>query len=157
MSTKKYYETAAFKATQAEWYAKLKAEGFEDIEREGHTDLAGPRASVSLRAVQNDLGIATSRDPDETLDADHPLVKYQGGYRARYYHHAHLIVSENVREGMDPRRVYVRQLHTEWLSQRDIMARGAEDHDHGARWSRRYVRNEVELFAREIRSRLDNG
>lgn len=153
MSTK-YYETDAFKKEQAKWYRKLAEDGFEDIEREGHTDLAGPRASVSLRAVQNDMGIATSREPDETLDAEDPMVKYQAGYRARYYHYAHLLVADDVRDGLDPRRTYIRQLHAEGIAQRDIMTMAWEDQNWD--WSRRYVRDEIELFAREIRTLVDS-
>ena len=127
---------------------------FHDIERVGHTDLRGPRSSVSLKAVLSELDIRTSQGFDEVIDSEHPLVNYSEGFIARYFHHAGYLAAEAVRSGRCPFECFVLQSHAEGVSQREI-ANDLEEL-HSVYWTRKKVRTIVEAFSLQVRSLVDN-
>lgn len=126
---------------------------FTDLERVGHTDLRGPRASVSLQAVLNELGIRTAIGFDGTIDAKNPLVKYEDSYVARYFHHAGILASQAVREGCDDGTAFIYQSHAEGVPQRTIAAELGEALD--IHWTRKRVRTVVEAFSARVKAALD--
>jgi len=126
---------------------------FTDIESVAHTDLRGPRSSVSLQAVLNELGIRTDAGFDGAIDADHPLVKYSESYVARYFYHAGILAAEAVREGCGDRTAFIYQSHAEGVPQRVIAAELAEALS--IHWTRKQVRPVVEAFAARVKAALD--
>ena len=126
---------------------------FKDIEREGHTDLTGPRSSVSLRAVMNERDIATGRGFDESIDQDDELLQYSDSYRARYYHYAALLSAEAVKNAESPIHTYIYQCHAEGISQRSI--RDLLENDMDVYWTRKRVRTVVEAFAEKVKAQID--
>lgn len=126
---KPWYKDKALRAQQKEWYAKLKDEGFYDIEGgvEGHL-LKGSASTVSLRSLANkqsaDQGLKNDRAPrefDEVADDENELINYSEGGKARYYHHAELIVAQAYREGrISEERCWTWALHAQGDGERVI-------------------------------------
>lgn len=108
MTDKKWYQDKELRALQKQWYAKLEDDGFFDIEGgvEGHL-LKGPASRVSLRSLANKQANTgqhlkndrAPRDFDEVADDENELINYAEGGKARYYHHAQLLVAQAFREG----------------------------------------------------------
>lgn len=49
---KKFYETSTFKKQQAEWYSKLKVEGFQDIEQSDKHGIVQPQIFRTKKHLQ---------------------------------------------------------------------------------------------------------
>jgi biotin operon repressor len=113
--------TREFRKLQAEWYQKLKDDGFYDIEGgvDGHL-LKGPTSTISLRSFANktaiEQGLKNDRAPrefDDVADALNDELMFATGGKARYYHHASLLACQAISEGLIPDEVcYAWQLHS---------------------------------------------
>ena len=129
MSSNKFNNSKAFRKLQKEWYGKLEATGFYDIEGgvEGHL-LKGPTSTISLRSFANkqaiEQGLKNDRAPrefDDVADALNDELQFATGGKARYFHHASCIAVQAISEGVIPDEVcYAWQLHAEGLGERDI-------------------------------------
>lgn len=141
---------------QLEAYREALLQGdefFEDIESCEHNELRGPRSSVALQAVLNELGIRTDAGFDGAIDAEHPLVNYSESFIARYFYHATRLASEAVREGCDTKTAFIYQSHAEGVAQRNIATEMSEELD--IHWTRKQVRPVVEAFAMRVKEALD--
>jgi hypothetical protein len=110
----------AFRKLQKEWYAKLEADGFYDIEGgvDGHL-LKGPTSTISLKSFANkqaiEQGLKNDRAPrefDDVADMLNAELMFATGGKARYYHHAALLACQAISEGVIPDEVcFTWQLH----------------------------------------------
>jgi len=126
---KPWYKSKEVRKLQREWYAKLKDEGFYDVEGgvEGHL-LKGPTSTVSLRSLANkssvDHGLKNDRAPrefDEVADSEDDSLNFLEGGKARYYHHAALIACQAIREGrLSEERCWAWLLHSQGEGERTI-------------------------------------
>lgn len=118
--TNKFTSSRAFRKLQREWYAKLEADGFYDIEGgvEGHL-LKGPTSTISLLSFANKRSIEQGlkrdnahRTFDSVADSLNEELQFATGGKARYYHHATLLACQAISEGVIPDEVcYAWQLH----------------------------------------------
>ena len=154
---KPWYKSKEVRSLTKEWYAKLKDEGFYDVEGgvEGHL-LKGPTSTVSLRSLANksniDGGLKNDRAPrefDEVADSEDNAINFMGGGKARYYHHAEMISAQAIREGRIPdERCWAWLLHSQGDGERVI----ADTLD----IPRSRVRKHVAVLRENIMARLDN-
>lgn len=154
---KPWYKSKEVRKLQKEWYAKLKDEGFYDIEGgvEGHL-LKGTTSTVSLRSLANkqnaEQGLKNDRAPrefDDVADADDDTLNFLEGGKARYYHHAEMIASQAIRErALSDERCWVWLFHAQGDGERTIAeALGL---------SRAKVRKHIQVLRKNITIRLDN-
>jgi len=154
---KPWYKEKAVRALQKEWYAKLKDEGFYDIEGgvEGHL-LKGSASTISLRSLANKSsarqGLKNDRAPrefDEVADDEAEALNYLDGGKARYFHHADLIACQAIREGrLSDERCFAWVLHAQGDGERviaDLLGT-----------SRAQIRKHIAVLRENITTRLDN-
>lgn len=150
----KYHETEAFKRLQKAWYGKLKETGFVDIEHEEGGGLAaeGQVKSVTLSATK--LGGRGGADRlNDMLDAENPLVAYQGGEKASYFRTATKVAADEIREGRDPKKAYVYSELANGVGDRTIKRTALELH--GWTLTRYRIRKLANEFRRQVISELD--
>lgn len=157
MTDRPWYKDRAFRKQQKDWYAKLKDEGFYDIEGgvEGHL-LKGPTSTVTLRSLANkgdiEGGLKNDRAPrefDEVADDDDELINFMDGGKARYFHHAMLIAVQALREGrINDERCYAWTMHANGDGERVI----ADMLD----VPRSQIRKHIKVLRDNIMLRLDN-
>ena len=128
---RKFYQTRDFRKLQQEWYEKLGDTGFDDIEGggEGHL-LRGPTSTVSLSALANRGGVdqglrdrtkRVRRRFDDIADSENELFDFHGGNKARYFHMAGLVASQQVARSRLPAEVlYTMILHARGMGSRAI-------------------------------------
>ncbi len=127
---RKYYQTREFKKLQREWYQKLEDTGFYDVEGgvEGHL-LRGSTSTSALSAVKRrvvrDRGRgfsqAAGRSFHEVVEAENELLDFYVGNKARYFHIASVLASQQVAKGLLPARVlYTMILHARGMGSRSI-------------------------------------
>ena len=154
---RKFYQNAEFRKQQKEWYAKLEEQGFYDIEGgcEGHL-LKGPTSTVTLRSLANkaerDHGLKNDRAPrefDDVADSENEDINFLEGGKARYYHHAQLLVAQAYREGyLDAEVCHVWSLHSQGDGERQIAEL--------LEIPRSRIRKHLKVFRDHILKRIDN-
>jgi hypothetical protein len=153
----KFYKTKDFKKLQREWYGKLADEGFVDIE-DGLEDAeflagAGNVKSEPLWSAKQAMGVGPAVEVHDALDASHEAVDYQRGYVASYYRAATEVVAEAMRNGEDPKRVFVWTHLAEGIGDRTIIKAALEvEGYHLTRYEVRKLANEFKTI---VISRLD--
>jgi hypothetical protein len=157
MTDKPWYMKRDVRKLQKEWYAKLKDEGFYDIEGgvEGHL-LKGPTNTVTLRSLANkgaiDHGLKNDRAPrefDDVADDENELINYAEGGKARYFHHAMLVAAQAMEEGrLSDECCYAWALHATGEGER-VIADLLEV-------PRSQIRKHIKVLRENITIRLDN-
>lgn len=129
---------------------------FVDIEPvEGpHLAAAGHVKSVALWEAKRAMGIAHVAEVNDVLDENHPLVRYNDSFRARMFVEASYVAAEAVRQGVEPRKVYVWTLLADGAGDRAIITQGWEDCNYD--FSRYEVRNLTNEFWDIVKGRLKN-
>jgi len=153
----KFYKTKDFKKLQREWYGKLADEGFVDIE-DGLEDAeflagAGQVKSEPLWSAKEALGASAAVEVHDALDACNPAVDFQSGYWASYYRMAMQVVSEAIRDGVDPKTTFVWTYLAEGIGDRSIIRAALEVE--GWHLTRYEVRKLANQFKEKVISQLD--
>jgi hypothetical protein len=153
----KFYKTRDFKKLQREWYDKLADDGFVDIE-DGLDDAeflagAGNVKSEPLWSAKHAMGVGPAVEVHDALDGAHEAVAYQQGYVASYYRAATQVVTDAMRDGVDPKTVYVWSRLAEGVGDRTIIMDALElEGWHLTRYQVRKLANE---FREIVLAQLD--
>jgi len=161
---KPWYNDKGLRKLQREWYARLKDDGFFDIEGgvEGHLLQGGP-SSVSLLSFANTsksygglkqprgggLRGRFYREFSEVAADEEDLLNFSEGGKARYFHHASLLAAQAIREGRLPAELcYAWAFHSLGEGER-VIADMLEV-------SRAKIRKHLAVLRKNILRRLDN-
>jgi len=143
-NTRKWYHNRDIVKLKKEWYAKLEAEGFYDIEGgvEGHL-LRGPTPSRRFYVIKEQLKNYRSKtDVDQILSAEDELVNYMDGHKANYYNKAQLLVAQGFRWKEPAEACFTWMLHAKGVGERSISEQLG--------FSRSRVRKYIKVLQRSI-------
>jgi hypothetical protein len=116
-----WYKDRAFVREKKAWYAKLKAEGFYDIEGgvEGHL-LVGPTPSRRFHVVKEQLKPGSKVDVHQILGAEEDVVNFMDNAKGNYHNLVQLLVAQAFRNREPSTECWTWMLHSHGVGERAI-------------------------------------
>jgi hypothetical protein len=116
-----WYKERAFIREKKDWYAKLKAEGFYDIEGgvEGHL-LVGPTPSRRFHVVKEQVSPGAKVDVHQILSAEEDIVNFMDNAKGNYHSLVQLLVAQAFRMREPVVSCWIWLLHSHGVGERAI-------------------------------------